>query len=448
MPVSVKSPKQPRTPPPTPPRQRRFSVSEIPDILQERTPGSPIGVTRNPAVVSLNDSIQVSYAESGKAKSEALSFQETMAQMKDTAKRTRDSVAMFNYAKYLFSSAEKIHEDYTQLGLEIPEDERAARIQRMAEHLEQEALRLIKQLAVSGARGFRQPLAEAQFMLGEFLGNGSYGVKRNLTRSFGLYIQASKQNHAEAAFRVAICYELGVGTKKDDVRAVQFYRKAASFGYELAMHKLALILLYGKLSQRRNLKEGIVWLKRAANGADAGHPQALHDLAQCFEKERGCPILIPDEYYAFELYSRAANFHWAPAQYRLGSCYELGILGVQKDPGLSITWYGKAAAQGYTEAELALAGWYLDGAPGILTPDEFTSFRWVKKAAESGYPKALYVLAGYYDKAIGVRRDREEARRLYTEAASKGFAKAKGKLVEMDQRASGGAAKKERCALM
>lgn len=362
-----------------------------------------------------------------------MSFQDTLDQMRDSAKKSRDAMTQLNFARYLFDSAIKISEDHTQLGLDIPDDEKEARIAKMASVLEQEAIRWIKRLALSGPGGFRQPVAEAQFLLAEYLGNGSYGMKINHNKSFNLYLQASKQNHAEATFRAAICYELGVGTKQDNMRAMQFYRKASSLGFNLAMHKLALVLLYGKLGQRRNLKEGISWLKRAANNADVNHPEALHDLAQCFEKEGGCPILIPDEYYAFELYSRAADFGFAPSQFRIGACYEFGLLSVEKNAELSIKWYSKAAIQGYPEAELALAGWYLYGASKLLKKDEITSFRWVKKAAERGYPKAFYVLGTYYERGIGVQTNMDEAKRLFKHAATKNYKKAIEKLASLSE---------------
>ncbi len=393
-------------------------------------------------IVSVDDE---SVAESGHAKSESLSFQETLDQMRETSAKSRDAMTKLNFARYLFEAAEKIYEDHTQLGLDLPEDGKEIRIQKMAYLLEQEALNLVKRLGTAGPGGVRFPLAEAQFMLAEFLGKGMYNLKTNMGKSFNLYLQASKQNHIEAVYRVAICYEVGLGTKQDNHRAVQFYRKAASLGHSLGMHKISLTLLYGKLGQKTNLKEGISWLKRAANNADAHHPEALHDLAQCFEKVGGCPIVIPDEFYAFELYSRAAGFGFAPSQFRIGSCYELGLLGVERNAELSIKWYSKAAIQGYPEAELALAGWYLDGHVKLLKRDEFTSFRWVKKAAERNYPKAVYVLGTYYEKGIGVQTDLEEAKRLYKDAASKGLKRAQDQLAllsEQDSKRAG------RCTIM
>ena len=59
-----------------------------------------------------------------------------------------------------------------------------------------------------------------------------------LLRLFCRYVQASKQNHAAATYRAAVCYELGAGPRKDYARAVQFYRKAAALGDTGGMYKL------------------------------------------------------------------------------------------------------------------------------------------------------------------------------------------------------------------
>ena len=50
-------------------------------------------------------------------------------------------------------------------------------------------------------------------------------------------------------------------------------QKAAAAGDQLAMHKYALMLLYGHLGMKRNIKEGISWLKRAATVATVDCPQ-------------------------------------------------------------------------------------------------------------------------------------------------------------------------------
>jgi TPR repeat protein len=213
-------------------------------------------------------------------------------------------------------------------------------------------------------------------------------------RAFALYVQASKQNHAAAAYRAAVCYEIGAGPRKDYARAVQFYRKGAALGDVGAMYKLAIILLNGTMNIPKNEREGVTWLKHAAANADENHPEALHELAVVYEKG-GVSSVIVDEQYARELYTKAAQLGYAPSQFKLGYSYEYGTLTCEVDPRRSIAWYTRAAEQGHPEAELALSGWYLTGSEGVLKQDDTEAYLWAMKAAEQGFAKAEYAV-GYY----------------------------------------------------
>lgn len=364
-----------------------------------------------------------------------VSFPESLETYREQARKSSDPWVQFDFVQYLLDSSAKIAEDPSLLGITLPpgdissnDDRKAA----MCKMLEAEALRWLKRLATSSVGGIgRQPLADAQFLLAEYYGKGLLSLPVDHAKAFSLYVQASKQNHPTAAYRAAVCYEVGAGTKRDNNRAVLFYRKAAALGDNLAMHKVALILLYGKLGQRKNLKEGITWLKRAANAADATHPEALHDLAQCYEKKGGCPVLIPDEHYAFELYARAAQFGFAPSQFRLGACYEYGLLGCQVDPSCSIKWYSKSAEQGFPDAELALSSWYLSGSHGVLQQSDPDACLWARKAADRAHPKAQYQLGNFYEIGIGVPTSMEEAIKWYSRAAAKGNRRAAQRLLDI-----------------
>jgi TPR repeat protein len=136
---------------------------------------------------------------------------------------------------------------------------------------------------------------------------------------------------------VAVCYEVGAGTKKDNAHAIQFFRKAANLGDGRAMYKLSMILLRGTLGQAKNPREGMSWLERAVAIADDSTPQPIHDLGVAFEKE-GIPSVIPDLNYARDLFTRAAQYGYAPSQFKLGLAYENGFLHCPIDPRRSIAW--------------------------------------------------------------------------------------------------------------
>jgi TPR repeat protein len=273
----------------------------------------------------------------------------------DYRKRMKDDPdpeAQFNFAKYMIEAAKKLGDEIAQT------DPKLGR--RYRDSLLQESLRLIKKLAEG-----KEPHADAQFFLANLYGTGQLGLQVDHEKAYYLYLMASKLNHPAATYRSAVCNEIGAGTKKDFQRAVLFYRKAAALGDTAAMYKLGMILLGGLLSQPRNIRESVIWLRRAASQADEDNPHALHELALLHERPNS-GVLPHDPNLARELYVQAAQLGYAPAQFKLGSCHEFGHLGCVIDPRKSIAWYTRAAEKGDSEAELALSGWYLTGS-GELT---------------------------------------------------------------------------------
>jgi TPR repeat protein len=249
-----------------------------------------------------------------------------------------DPEAHFLYAKYLVEAAKKFRAS--------AKDPRVGK--KYSELLIGEALKVMRRLATQG-----DTYSEAQFFLANCHGTGALGLPVDHEKAYHLYLQAAKQNHAAAAYRVAVCNEIGAGTKREPPRAAAFYRKAASLGDTAAMYKLGMILLQGLLDEQRNPREAIGWLKRAAEQADEENPHALHELALLYENPQG--NLVPhDPQYSKSLYTQAAQLGYTPSQYKLGQCYEYGALGCPVDPKRSIAWYTKAAEKGDAEAELAL----------------------------------------------------------------------------------------------
>src|SRR5271154_880298 len=104
--------------------------------------------------------------------------------------------------------------------------------------------------------------------------------------------------------------------------------------------------------------------------------------AQLYEKPDDAVngTIIQDEAYALELYSKAAQLGHPPSQFKLGVSYEYGNLGCIVDSRKSIAWSSRAAEQSDPEAELALSGWYLPGADGILPQSDQEAFLWAQKA--------------------------------------------------------------------
>lgn len=320
-------------------------------------------------------------------------------------KNDPDPEAHFKYAKYLIDAARNIGANAA--------DQRSVRKYR--ELLVQEALKVNRRLATQG-----EPYAEAQFFLANCHGTGMLGLQVDHERAYHLYLQAAKQNHSAAAYRVAVCNEIGAGTRREPPRAFAFYRKAASLGDTAAMYKLGMVLLSGGLGQQSNPREAVAWLRRAGEQADEDNPHALHELGLLHENPES-KIVPYDPLYAKNLFTKAAQLGYTQSQFKLGQCYEYGTLTCPVDPRRSIGWYTRAAEKGNAEAELALSGWYLTGSEGVLKQSDSEAYLWARRAANKGLSTAEYAVGYFSETGIGVKQDIELAKRWYMRAAGRGI---------------------------
>ncbi|KIX93746.1 uncharacterized protein Z520_10652 [Fonsecaea multimorphosa CBS 102226] len=276
---------------------------------------------------------------------------------------------------------------------------------------------------------------DAMFYLADCHGQGMLGLAVDPKEAFSLYQSAAKLNHPQSAYRVAVCCELGTeeggGTRRDPLKAMQWYKRAATLGDTPAMYKMGMILLKGLLGQQKNPREAVSWLKRAAERADKDNPHALHELGLLYESASSTDHIVRDEKYALQLFQQAAELGYKYSQFRLGSSYEYGLLGCPIDARQSIAWYTRAAAQGEHQSELALSGWYLTGSEPLLTQSDTEAFLWARKAASSGLAKAEYAMGYFNEVGIGTPVDIEEAKRWYYRAAAQNFTKARERLEEL-----------------
>ena len=142
-----------------------------------------------------------------------------------------------------------------------------------------EALKIVKKASTNG-------YTEGTFYLADAYSRGAPGLESDVREAFKLYQTAAKAGHAQAAYRVAVCCEIGQeeggGTSRDAVKAMQWYKRAATLGDTPAMYKLGIISLKGLLGQPRNPEEALKWLKKAADRADRENPHALHELVSFY----------------------------------------------------------------------------------------------------------------------------------------------------------------------
>ncbi|KAI9722569.1 MAG: hypothetical protein M1828_004565 [Chrysothrix sp. TS-e1954] len=342
--------------------------------------------------------------------------------------------------KLQFKLAKSLVEASTVLADEGGRADQATR-SRNSKRYTSEALQIIRKLSAAS-------YPDAMFYLADSYSTGSLGLDNDPKDAFNLYQAAAKGGNPVAAYRTAVCCEIGPeeggGTRKDVLKAVQWYKRAASLDDVPAMYKLGMISLNGLLSQEKNVADGLRWLKQAADKANEENPHALHELGLLYETGAHSGLIPRDEAYASQLFTRAAKLGYRFSQFKLGKAFEFGELGNAIDARSSIVWYTKAAAQGEHQSELALSGWYLTGSEGILEHSDTEADLWARKAASANPPlsKALFALGYYLEVGIGAPRSLEEAKKWYGRAASYGFPKAQERLEELKR--GGARAQKDR----
>lgn len=317
-----------------------------------------------------------------------LSTKQTLDMYRANVKKTNDPTIQYEFAVFMVNTAQEAAssgQDQEAQQQPNPKSSRESETHTASSASSQAEL-------IREARHILQRLSErsypfAQYYLADGYASGlfSKGVE-DYDRAYPLFIAASKHGHAEAGYRAALCYEFGWGTRKDPLKAVQFYRQSASKNHPGAMTRLGKACLVGDLGLTSRYREGLKWLKRASESADYQYNSAPYELGLLHETGFGDDVFL-DESYAAQLFTQSADLGHTEANYRLGDAYEHGKLSCPRDPALSVHFYTGAAQRSHPLAMMALCAWYMVGAEPVLEKDENEAYEWARKAAETGVYK-------------------------------------------------------------
>lgn len=228
------------------------------------------------------------------------------------------------------------------------------------------------------------------------------------------YIDAAKLGQASAQCQLGDYYMNGQYVPKDDVEAVEWYKKAAMQGMAEAQYKLGLCYSLGTGVQK-NHDSAAQWYIKAA---EQGNREAQNALGECYEKGEGVP---QHPAKAADWYAKSACQGYSAAQHALGWCYEMGV-GVERNVAMSVEWYTKAAQQGERWSQFNLGLFYLNGT-GVCR-NAAKAVELFTLAAEQGLPQAQHNLAHCYLSGVGVTKNETRGGEWLMAAARQGFADA------------------------
>jgi TPR repeat protein len=161
-------------------------------------------------------------------------------------------------------------------------------------------------------------------LLGEAVANGDVHALAELQSD-------SNQGDAIAQYGLGILYSNGLGIKKDDSAADEWYRKSAEQGNDKAQYSLGFNYIKG-LGVSKDVPEGIRWLQMSAQ---QGNDKAEFFLAASEFTGEYIPQNIPESLKWLKLASEHGN---TTAGYLLVMLYSSDGNGVQKDEKEATKW--------------------------------------------------------------------------------------------------------------
>lgn len=235
------------------------------------------------------------------------------------------------------------------------------------------------------------------------------GVATDPRKARDLVSPHAEAGHPEAQALMGYLSAQGLGTPKDDLVAIRWFRKAADQGNSAAQFNLGMLLLAGKNAEAnlaeslKGISEALNWLEAAANQGNLDAQLRLADLfyfgSEGIEKDRA---------KALPWARRAAESGNRWAQQLYGNMLEWGEGGLKADRSLALVWYRKAAEQGDAKAQSSL-GRILAGS--TEPADELEAYVWLRLSAEQKEQTAI----NYIKEHIEALTDEQinEGNRLY-----------------------------------
>lgn len=244
--------------------------------------------------------------------------------------------------------------------------------------LQKDSLAVLLQKAVSGD-------AVAQNDLGCLCYEGKI-VTQDYEAALKWWAQSAKQNNPDAIGNMAVCYQWGLGTKKDSVTAMKLY-------------KIAI--------QKGNNK--IIPVHEKAADGSAPNMFSVQLLADCYKQGLGVKRDIDKSIKYLKILANSGDVNHE-------FNYALACLN-NNQPNLAFPWFKQVAKTGKKEA-VFYYGYLLFNGMGTQR-DAQQGLKLMEQAAAQDMPSAQYQVGKAYYEGNGVGKDLIKAKQYLREAVGK-----------------------------
>lgn len=230
--------------------------------------------------------------------------------------------------------------------------------------------------------------------------------------------KALKTGYLPAYKQQSEAYLFGLGNKqafKDEAKGLQILLDGATAGSPECMIELAAIyktLRIGSIIPRDEQKS-FYWAEKAATTANI---PALEVLGYMHEWGIGTEKNLTK---AYEYYKKAADFNLPAGLHNIARAYEFGRAGISKNEKEAAKIYQQLVEIGFRDAYAKLGNMYQNGLGG-LPKDLLKAADLFKQGVKYGDSLSYFRLGLLYEQGLGVEKKPEEALRLIRTSAEKG----------------------------
>jgi uncharacterized protein len=233
---------------------------------------------------------------------------------------------------------------------------------------------------------------------------GLFKIPSNKQKAFQYYKLSAQMNSPFGTFKLAQCYEKGVGCNKNMSKAFSFYRCAAKLGSIQGLHTFGTILLQNNFKGDFVEESAFFYLQLGISKANKCYPYVYYDYARYLEFKISSSELGFGIEYCFNAYYRGAVNECPNCQYRVAQCFEYGELGVDINIQKAYTYYENAAFNGHVDAQFKIALTLIEQGEPTET-NIILALKYALKAATKEHCMAIKFISIFYMKGLGVQRN-------------------------------------------
>ncbi|XP_072122978.1 protein sel-1 homolog 1-like [Mobula birostris] len=230
------------------------------------------------------------------------------------------------------------------------------------------------------------------------------GLPVDYDKASKYFKKAADKGWVDGQFQLGVMYYTGLGTKRDYKLATQYFRHASQAGHALALYNLAQMYGSGTGVARscrtaaelyKNVCERGQWTEKflSAYFAYMKNDRDSAFLQYLFLAEQGYEMAQSNIAYILE--------HGKSALISKIDCYHMAL-----------TYWNRAAAQGYSYARIKLGDYYYYG-HGTKVDYETAALHYRLAAEQQRSAQAMFNLAYMYEHGLGTEQDLYLARRFY-----------------------------------